>query len=413
MMASRTGAQSTAAAEESVAAVVEPPDWNVAALRSFLHLGDIKEEEEDEYIRADKLDLTSMDMKLEEHLAAKALGKHDGGAEGPKAEWEIDLSSLHIQRTVAHGVHGTLFRAEYNDQDVAVKLLNWGEDGYSTPEEIAHLRESLEEVVTVWQKLDHPNVTKFIGASMKTTNLMIPPSDDDDTTSSSGGVHSNGDVPPPNRACCVVVEYLAGGTLKSHLIKHMHSKLPYKEVVRFALAMTRGLSCLHSRNIVHRNVKTENMLLDGELNLKIADFGVARLEAQDPKEMTGTTGTLGYMAPKVLNGKPYNRSCDVYSFGICLWEMYCCDMPYADLSFTDASSAIVHQDLRPKIPRCCPSVMARIMRRCWYADPAKRPDIAEVVRLLEALDTSKGGSMLPDDRKMPGCFCLFVRRRGP
>ncbi|KAL5214179.1 hypothetical protein ABZP36_003331 [Zizania latifolia] len=405
-MASRTGAQSTAAA-------VEPPDWKVAALGSFLQLGDIKEEEEDEYIRADELDLTSMDIKLEEHLAAKALAKRDGEPEGPKAAWEIDLSSLYIQRAVAHGVHGTLFRAKYYDQDVAVKLLDWGEDGYSTPEEIAHMRKSLEEVVTVWQKLDHPNITKFIGASMGTTNLMIPPSDDDDVTSSGGGARNKGNVPLPDRACCVVVEFLAGGTLKSHLIKHMDIKLPYKEVVRFALAMARGLSCLHSRNIVHRDVKTENMLLDGELNLKIADFGVARLEAQDPREMTGTTGTLGYMAPEVLNGKPYNRSCDVYSFGICLWEMYCCDMPYADLSFTDASAAIVHQDLRPKIPRCCPSAMARIMRRCWHADPAKRLDMAEVVRLLEALDTSKGGGMLPNDRKMPGCFCLFMRRHSP
>ncbi|KAG8044822.1 hypothetical protein GUJ93_ZPchr0383g40540 [Zizania palustris] len=194
---------------------------------------------------------------------------------------------------------------------------------------------------------------------MGTTNLMIPPSDDDGATISGGVARNNGDVPLHNRACCVVVEFLVRGTLKSHLIKHMDIKLPYKEVVRFALAMARGLSCLHSRNIVHRDVKTENMLLDGELNLKIADFSVARLEPQDQREMTGTTGTLGYMAPEVLKGKPYNCSFDVYSFGICLWEIYCCDMPYADLSFTDASSAIVL--------RCCRSAMTRIMRRCWHA----------------------------------------------
>ncbi|KAL5206932.1 hypothetical protein ABZP36_035141 [Zizania latifolia] len=93
--------------------------------------------------------------------------------------------------------------------------------------------------------------------------------------------------------------------------------------------------------------------------------------------------------------------------------MYCCDMPYVDLSFTDTSLVIIHQHLWLKIPCCCPPAMARIMRRCWHADPTKRPNMAEVVRLLEALNTSKGGGMLPDDRKMPGCFCLFTRHHGP
>ncbi|KAJ6829394.1 serine/threonine-protein kinase HT1-like [Iris pallida] len=160
----------------------------------------------------------------------------------------------------------------------------------------------------------------------------------------------------PARACCVVVEYLSGGTLKKHLIKNYRKKLTYSNVIQIALDLSRGLSYLHSKKIVHRDVKTENMLLEHpSRTLKIADFGVARVEAQNPKDMTGETGTLGYMAPEVLDGKPYNRKCDVYSFGICLWEIYCCDMPYADLSFAEVSSAVVRHNLRPEIPRCCPS----------------------------------------------------------
>ena len=61
-----------------------------------------------------------------------------------------------------------------------------------------------------------------------------------------------------------------------------------------------SLSYLHSKKIVHRDVKTENMLLSAQRTLKIADFGVARVEAQNPQDMTGETGTLGYMAPEVF-----------------------------------------------------------------------------------------------------------------
>ncbi|KAM3320302.1 hypothetical protein P3S67_007502 [Capsicum chacoense] len=59
--------------------------------------------------------------------------------------------------------------------------------------------------------------------------------------------------------------------------------------------------------------------------------------------MTGETRTLGYMVPEVLNGNPYNRKCNMYSFGICLWEIYCCDKPYPDLSFSEVTSVVVRQ----------------------------------------------------------------------
>lgn len=69
-----------------------------------------------------------------------------------------------------------------------------------------------------------------------------------------------------------------------------------------------SLSYLHSKKIVHRDVKTENMLLDTHRTLKIADFGVARVEAQNPRDMTGETGTLGYMAPEVPSSFTYHNT---------------------------------------------------------------------------------------------------------
>ncbi|XP_058106199.1 serine/threonine-protein kinase STY13-like [Magnolia sinica] len=354
----------------------------------------------DVFFRADKIDLKSLDVKLEKHLSR--VWSRDREAPRPKEEWEIDLSKLDIKYVIAHGTYGTVYKGIYDGQDVAVKVLDWGEDGMATNAETAALRASFRQEVAVWHKLDHPNVTKFVGASMGTSELKIPTQNPSNSANRSF---------LPARACCVVVEYLAGGTLKQYLIKNRRKKLAFKIVIQLALDLSRGLSYLHSRKIVHRDVKSENMLLDSQRNLKIADFGVARVEAQNPKDMTGETGTLGYMAPEVLDGKPYNRRCDVYSFGICLWEIYCCDMPYPDLSFAEVSSAVVRQNLRPEIPRCCPNSFANIMRKCWDANAEKRPEMAEVVTLLEAIDTSKGGGMIPDDQ-VNGCFC-FSAARGP
>ncbi|KAB1203324.1 Serine/threonine-protein kinase HT1 [Morella rubra] len=351
------------------------------------------------FFRADKIDLKSLDIQLDKHLSR--VWSRDREVQTSREDWEIDLAKLDLRNVIAHGTYGTVYRGVYDGQDVAVKILDWGEDGIATAAETAALRSSFRQEVAVWHKLDHPNVTKFIGASMGTFNLKMPSKDGT----------SEGQNSLPSKACCVVVEYLPGGTLKNFLIRNVRKKLAFKVVIQIALDLSRGLSYLHSKKIVHRDVKTENMLLDARRTLKIADFGVARVEAQNPRDMTGETGTLGYMAPEVLDGKPYNRKCDVYSFGICLWEIYCCDMPYPNLSFAEVSSAVVRQNLRPEIPRCCPSSLASIMRKCWDVHPEKRPDMDEVVRLLEAIDTSKGGGMIPEDQA-GGCLC-FNTARGP
>ncbi|KAI3785766.1 hypothetical protein L1987_44891 [Smallanthus sonchifolius] len=368
----------------------------------------------DGFVRADQIDLKSLDEQLERHLSRvwtmeknkkKQPDSEHSAAVTPlskstatnRQDWEIDPSNLIIKSVLARGTFGTVHRGVYDGVDVAVKLLDWGEEGHRSEAEIQSLRAAFTQEVVVWHKLDHPNVTKFIGATMGSSELHLQT--------------ENGQIGMPSNICCVVVEYLPGGALKSYLIKNRRKKLPFKVVIQIALDLARGLSYLHSQKIVHRDVKTENMLLDKTRTVKIADFGVARVEASNPNDMTGETGTLGYMAPEVLNGNPYNRKCDVYSFGICLWEIYCCDMPYPDLSFSEVTSAVVRQNLRPEIPRCCPSSLANVMKQCWDANPDKRPEMDEVVTMLEGIDTTKGGGMIPGDQAQ-GCLC-FRKYRGP
>ncbi|KAA8533140.1 hypothetical protein F0562_033327 [Nyssa sinensis] len=340
----------------------------------------------DGFVRADMIDLKSLDEQLQRHLNRVWTKQKDHGSKvrvTVKEEWEINPEKLVVKGVIGRGTF--------------IKVLDLGEERQGTKENSSSPRKAFIQEVSIWNKLDHPNVTKLIGATNGTSELNIRT--------------DNGETCLPSNICCIMVEYLPGGTLKSYLIKNRLRKLPFKVVIQLALDLARGLCYLHSQKIVHRDVKTENMLLDKSRTVKITDFGVARVEALNPNEMTGQTGTLGYMAPEVLDGNPYTRKCDVYSFGICLWEMYCCAMPYPNLSFSEQTAAVVYKNRRPEIPRCCPSSLANVMKRCWHVDPKKRPEMEEVVSILEAIDTSRGGGMIPLDQPQ-GCFCLF-RPRGP
>ncbi|XP_065875262.1 serine/threonine-protein kinase 54-like isoform X2 [Euphorbia lathyris] len=283
-----------------------------------------------------------------------------------KEEWELDPHKLTIKQFFGRRIHGFVYKGVYDDQDVTVKFLEWGDEDNMTKAEIVLLRKAFKQEVSVWKNLTHPNVCKFIGGIAGTLD------------------GSEADM------CCIVSEYESGGTLKSYLINNHKRKLNFKTVMQLALDLARGLSYLHSKNIVHRSVKTESMLLDENLTIKISDFGVARFQALIPNEMTGCTGSYGYMAPEVFFNEPYNRKCDVYSFGICLWEIYCCEMPYPNHNFSQATSAVVYGDLRPEVPKCCPKSVAKVMKSCWDKDPNKRPEMEEVVSMLEGIDVSTG-----------------------
>ncbi|KAL6123395.1 hypothetical protein ACLB2K_075917 [Fragaria x ananassa] len=160
-------------------------------------------------------------------------------------EWAINPAELVMNKEVfARGTFGTVHKGRYQDQEVAVKMIDWGED------EGGILQRYFHREVCVWYDLDHPNITKCLGAATRVGN-----------------------------SACVVAEYVPGGTLKSHRKKFREKKLKFKVALQLASDLAKGMSYLHSKNIVHRDLKSENLLLDKDGRVKIADFGVSRLEA--------------------------------------------------------------------------------------------------------------------------------------
>ncbi|KAJ0964043.1 hypothetical protein J5N97_029165 [Dioscorea zingiberensis] len=243
--------------------------------------------------------------------------------------WEIDFTRLNFGKKVASGSYGDLYRGTYYSQDVAIKVLK--------PE----------------QKVRHRNVVQFIGACTR------PPS------------------------LCIVTEFMSGGSIYDFLHKQKGVfKLP--ALLRVAIDVSKGMNYLHQNNIIHRDLKAANLLMDENEVVKVADFGVARVKAQSGV-MTAETGTYRWMAPEVIEHKPYDHKADVFSFAIVLWELLTGKLPYEFITPLQAAVGVVQKGLRPSIPKHTHPKLTELLKKCWQQDPSLRPDFSEILEILQII----------------------------
>ncbi|KAE8654350.1 ACT-like protein tyrosine kinase family protein isoform 2 [Hibiscus syriacus] len=186
-------------------------------------------------------------------------------------------------------------------------------------------------------------------------------------------------------------------------------KLP--SLLKVAIDVSKGMNYLH-QTIIHRDLKAPNLLMDENEVVKVADFGVARVKAQSGV-MTAETGTYRWMAPEVIEHKPYDHKADVFSFGIVLWELLTGKLPYECLTPLQAAVGVVQKGLRPIIPKNTNPKLAELLERCWQQDPTLRPDFSEIIETLQQIAKEVGGE--GENRrkdKSSGGFLSILRRGG-
>ncbi|XP_040998674.1 serine/threonine-protein kinase STY46-like isoform X4 [Juglans microcarpa x Juglans regia] len=265
--------------------------------------------------------------------------------EANSGDWEIDRKSLTIGERIASGSCGDLYHGVYLSEDVAVKILRSEHLNNALEDEFAH-------EVAILREVQHKNVVQFIGACTKPPHL------------------------------CIVTEYMPGGSLYDYLHKN-HNILELPQLLKFAVDVSKGMEYLHQNNIIHRDLKTANLLMDTHNVVKVADFGVARFQTQGGT-MTAETGTYRWMAPEVINHQPYNQKADVFSFAIVLWELVTAKVPYDSMTPLQAALG-VRQGLRPDLPKNAHPNLLELMQRCWEAVPDNRPSFSEITAELENL----------------------------
>ncbi len=194
----------------------------------------------------------------------------------------------------------------------------------------------------------------------------------------------------------LVMEYLAGGTLKAYL--NAHHPLALEKIQQLALQICDGLAEIHQRGIVHRDLKTMNLMLDEKENVRIMDFGLSRSPLISMKTTLGTIiGTLGYVAPEQITGTITDARTDIFSFGVVLYELCTNQQPFTGENEMAVIHAIFNRtptpicDLRPDLPKSIECIVSK----CLQHDLTMRyQSIEEVRQDLENLVSKKDESLV-------------------
>jgi eukaryotic-like serine/threonine-protein kinase len=182
----------------------------------------------------------------------------------------------------------------------------------------------------------------------------------------------------------IVFEYVEGENLKALV---SNGPLPVDEAVRLGSQVARALGFAHSRGLVHRDVKPQNVLLNEDGQAKVTDFGIARSLDVHGVTQTGTVlGTSDYIAPEQARGQQVDQKTDVYSLGVVLFELLTGEVPYEGDNFVAVAMQHVNEPV-PSVLEQRPDVpvrLARAVQQAMAKNPEERPEMDDLVRELEA-----------------------------
>ncbi|XP_057823863.2 receptor-like protein kinase At3g21340 isoform X6 [Cryptomeria japonica] len=281
---------------------------------------------------------------------------------------EMRTATQNFTHKIGHGSFGTVFLGELQEgKQIAVKVLSVFNK---------HGIEQFSNEVDLLSRINHKKLVSFLGYCNESRDLML------------------------------VYEYMSGGSLSDNLYgaePPKYSQLDWKTRLQIALDAAQGLEYLHvgcTPKIIHRDVKTSNILLDSNLNGKLADFGLSRVTGNDETSQINTTikGTPGYLDPMYYKTHMLTDKSDVYSFGVVLFELICGRKPidtkvsaekilltewvtsYAGVDKDDANiQEMVDKRLGNRYNMKSIAHLTNLAWRCIANEPSGRPTISEVV----------------------------------
>jgi serine/threonine protein kinase len=179
----------------------------------------------------------------------------------------------------------------------------------------------------------------------------------------------------------IVTRYMPNGSLYDFLHIGDSPPLTAVELAQMAYAVAVGMNFLHQKNVIHRDLKSPNILLDEDKLPKICDFGLARVVKPDP--MTKLIGTPQWMAPEIVKNEGYNEKVDIYSYGVVLWEMLTGEIPFAGQSPFQIVYALTVDTMPFTFPEDAPEALVQLIQSCCHRNPAKRPSFQTIIKQFD------------------------------
>lgn len=267
----------------------------------------------------------------------------------------ISEKDIILQRKVGEGAYGSVYLAEYNGYPVACKVIKAG----ITQE---NARKILDEL-RVMRRLKHPNVVLLMGACLNSKQQIM-----------------------------IVTEFASRGDLK-HCLKDVTS---ISKRVDLAHDVATGLSWLQPYNIVHRDLKLDNLLVSEDWTIKITDFGLS-IELEDGASWDRFGGNIKYSAPEILKVKysrdnkkyAYGEKTDVYSFGLIWWQILTKGDPFVPrpdkFKSKEGLASYILEGNRPPMVTWWPQALKTMISNCWSPSPANRPTFRAILDAWERL----------------------------
>ncbi|XP_051761504.1 mitogen-activated protein kinase kinase kinase 13 isoform X2 [Ctenopharyngodon idella] len=248
--------------------------------------------------------------------------------------WEVPFEEISELQWLGSGAQGAVFLGKFHSEEVAIKKV----------------REQKETDIKHLRKLKHPNIISFKGVCTQAP------------------------------CYCIIMEYCAQGQL--YEVLRAGRKITPRLLVDWASGIASGMNYLHLHKIIHRDLKSPNVLVTQNDGVKISDFGTSK-ELSDKSMKMSFAGTVAWMAPEVIRNEPVSEKVDIWSFGVVLWELLTGEIPYKDVDSSAIIWGVGSNSLHLPVPSTCPDGFKILMKQTWQGKPRNRPSFRQILLHLD------------------------------